>query len=150
MDNMILPICLDLKKISLLGRDYPWPRPAACRCGNPMVWGHGYVAVCFDGFADCLLIRRYRCPSCGCVIRLRPAGHFERIQTAASSIRCVLEVRITTGSWPAAAVTNRCRHWLAALKRNAVVVLGIGWGKCLMAAFDRLVAMGRVPVCRAI
>jgi hypothetical protein len=148
--NMILPIRLDLKKISLLGRDYPWPRPKACRCGNLVVWGHGYVPVCFDGFADCLLIRRYRCPNCGCVIRLRPKGHFPRIQTAVSTIRHLLEVRIKTGFWPAGATTNRCRHWLCALKRKAVVILGIGWGKRLMAAFDRLMGMGCVPVSRAI
>jgi hypothetical protein len=147
---MLLPIFLDLKKIARLGRDYPWPRPEACRCGNPVVWGHGYVAVCFDGFPDSLLIRRYRCPSCGCVIQLRPNGHFPRIQTAVTTIRHVLSVRITTGFWPSGTVTNRCRHWFAALKRNAVVVLGIGWAKQLMAAFDRLLVMGRVPVRRTI
>jgi hypothetical protein len=84
------------------------------------------------------------------VIRLRPKGYFPRIQTAAATIRSVLAVRIKTGVWPAGAVTNRCRHWLAALKRKAVVVLGIGWAKHLMAAFDRLVGMGQVPVRRTI
>jgi hypothetical protein len=62
---------------------------------------------------------------------LRPKGHFPRIQTAAVTIRRVLAERITTGFWPAGVVTNRCRHWLAALKRSAVVVLGIGWAKRL-------------------
>jgi len=147
---MILPIDLDLKKISQLGKNYPWPRPSSCRCGNPMVWGHGFVQVCFAGFSQPLDIRRYRCPVCGCVIRLRPKGYFTRIQSAAADIRCILDVRITTGFWPAGTITNRCRHWLAALKRNAVIILGIGYSRHLIAAFDRLSAMGRVPVCRTI
>jgi hypothetical protein len=84
------------------------------------------------------------------VIRLRPKGYFARIQTAAAQIRSILDFRITTGCWPQGTKTNRCRHWLAALKRNAVIILGIGWSQHLMAAFDRLTAMGRVPVCRTI
>ena len=147
---MILPIDLDLKKISQLGKNYCWPRPSSCVCGNPMVWGHGFVQVCFAGFAQALVIRRYRCPVCGCVIRLRPKGYFTRIQSAAAVIGSILDFRITTGFWPKGVKTNRCRHWLAALKRNAVIILGIGWSQHLMAAFDTLTDMGRVPVCRTI
>jgi len=84
------------------------------------------------------------------VIRLRPQGHFPRIQTDVASIRGILNIRITTGFWPVGTSTNRWRHWLAALKRNAVVILGIGWRKDLMDGFDRLVNLGRVPVCRTI
>jgi hypothetical protein len=36
------------------------------------------------------------------------------------------------------------------LKRNAVVILGITWGKQLVAAFDRLTEMGLVPVGRTV
>lgn len=61
-----------------------------------------------------------------------------------------MDFRVTTGSWPAGTATNCCRHWLAALKRNAVVILGISWAKHLMPAFGRLVAIGRVPVQRTI
>ena len=147
---MILPIDLNLKRIAKLGKNYPWPRPPFCRCGNSMVWGHGFVQVCFAGFSHPLEFRRYRCPVCGCVIRLRPKGYFKRIQTAAAQIRSILDFRITTGLWPQGTITNRCRHWLAALKRNAVTILGIGWSRNLIAAFDRLAAMGRVPVCRTI
>jgi hypothetical protein len=149
-ETMILPIFLDLKKIAKLGRNYQWPRPSSCCCGNPMVWGHGFVQVCFAGFSHPLEIRRYRCSLCGCVIRLRPKGYFARIQSAAASIRQLLDFRIAAGHWPVGTITNRCRHWLTALKRNAVVILGISWGKQLMAAFDRLTAMGRVPISRTI
>jgi hypothetical protein len=147
---MILPIFLDLKKIAQSGRNYCWPRPSGCRCGNRMVWGHGFVQVCFTGFSQPLTVRRYRCPVCGCVIRLRPKGYFPRIQTDTASIRHILGVRIVTGSWPAGTITNRCRHWLTALKRNAVVILGITWGNQLLAAFNRLAGMGCVPVRRTI
>jgi hypothetical protein len=81
---------------------------------------------------------------------MRPKGYFARIQTAVASIRQLLDFRIATGLWPVGTKTNRCRHWLTALKRNAVVILGISWGKQLMAAFDRLTAMGRVPISRTI
>jgi hypothetical protein len=84
------------------------------------------------------------------VIRLRPKGYFPRIQTDAASIRRILDHRTTTGFWPAGVSTNCCRHWLAALKRNAVVILGITWAKALMDSFDRLIALGRVPVRRTI
>jgi hypothetical protein len=106
--------------------------------------------VCFTGFSQPLEMRRYRCPLCGCVIRLRPEGYFPRIQTDAASIRRILNCRIGTGSWPAGTITNGCRHWLCALKRKAVVILGIGWSGRSIAAFGRLCEMGRVPVRRTI
>ena len=28
----------------------------------------------FDGFDEGIFLKRYRCPGCGCVIRLRPDG----------------------------------------------------------------------------
>jgi hypothetical protein len=60
-----------------------------------------------------------------------------------------LDFRVTTGSWPREQQPTG-RHWLAALKRNAVGILGISWAKHLMPAFGRLVAIGRVPVQRTI
>ena len=95
-------------------------------------------------------MRRYRCPLCGCVIRLRPKGYFPRIQTAEQSVRRMLDFRLATGFWPAGAITNRCRHWLAALRRNAIVILGTAWQKDLMAAFNALRRMGRVPIRRTL
>jgi len=147
---MILSIFLDLKKISRLGRDYPWPRPERCRCGNNRLWGHGFVRMLFDGFSRALKMRRYRCPVCGCVIRLRPKGYFTRHQCGIASIRSTLAHRTETGRWPADCVTNRCRHWLSALKRNAVAVLGMQALSDLMVSFERLISFGRVPVSRTV
>ena len=67
-----------------------------------------------------------------------------------ATIRATLAARIRTGRWPRASVTNRARHWLAALKRHALAVWGIPGVDDLMVAFDGLLAMGRVPVSRAI
>jgi len=39
---------------------------------------------------------------------------------------------------------------MAALKRNALALLGLPAMADLMAAFDRLISMGRVPVSRAV
>jgi hypothetical protein len=47
-------------------------------------------------------------------------------------------------------VTNRARHWIAALKRQALALWGMQGADDLMRAFDRLLAMGRVPVSRTI
>ena len=122
---MILHIDLDLKHVDRLGRNYPWPRPKHCRCGSSRLWGHGFVWMFFDGFSMALEIRRYRCPLCGCVIRLRPEGYFKRHHTDTSTIRRTMVQRIGTGHWPADWAANRGRHWLLALKRNTIAVLGM-------------------------
>jgi len=148
---MIATFDLDLKRIASCGLDYPWPRPSQCgRCEHHCVWGHGFVLMNFAGFSDALMIRRYRCPACGCVIRLRPCGYFRRHQSPTATIRRALACRLSTGRWPSDCVTNRGRHWLTALKRNALAILSIPWQRDLMAAFERLIALGRVPVSRAI
>ncbi len=70
---MVLFVAVKLKQIFYKQRGYPWPRPEPCpRCQEPRVWGHGFVAVYFDEYPRALFLRRYRCPVCGCVIRLRP------------------------------------------------------------------------------
>jgi hypothetical protein len=47
-------------------------------------------------------------------------------------------------------VTSRARNWLRALKRQSLAVLGVPALADLIAAFDRLVNLGRVPVSRAV
>ena len=142
---------LDLKQIARLGRDYPWPQPSSCpQCGRPKPWGHGFVTMFFSHFAHALLFRRYRCPACGGVIRLRPTGHLPRHQSEMATIRNTLSFRLQHGRWPPGTVTNRARHWLAALKRNAFAAFGLSGRSDPMDAFDRLLALGRVPVSRAV
>jgi len=35
------------------------------------LWGHGFADAVFDGYKQPLPLKLYRCPDCGCVIRLR-------------------------------------------------------------------------------
>ena len=147
---MIIPVCLDLKEIFLFPREYRWPRPERCCCGSATVWGHGFVLMIFEGFSHPLEMRRYRCPVCGCVMRLRPETHFSRIQSKIEDVRHVLVHRLETGRWPPGCIRNRARHWLRALRRNTLALLGLSWRHWLVAGFDHLIGLGRVPVSRSI
>jgi hypothetical protein len=148
---MILPVTANLKKIEKQGRNYPWIRPEVClRCRGCRLWGHGFVGAFFDGCAEALMLRRYRCPACGCVIKLKPEGYFRRFQARIEMIRFHIERRLETGRWPMGFSCPRCRHWLRALKRQAMAHLGIEWLMQLPQAFDRLIEMGCIPVSRTI
>ena len=148
---MIIFVCVNLKEIFKQQREYAWPRPDRCpRCGLNRLWGHGFVLAYFDGFAGGLYLRRYRCPDCRCVVRLRPTGYFIRIQAAIETIRAGISQRLCTGRWPTGSSRARQGHWLRALMRNAVARLGNVWKKRLTEAFDRLISLGIIPVSRAI
>lgn len=72
---MIFSVCVSIKEIVAKGREFPWPRPESClRCAGHRVWYHGFVPAFFDGFSEQILLRRYRCPECGCVIRIPATG----------------------------------------------------------------------------
>jgi DNA-directed RNA polymerase subunit RPC12/RpoP len=148
---MIIFVCVNLKKIFNKQRKYAWPRPKRCpRCGLGRLWGHGFVLAYFDDFVSGLYLRRYRCPDCGCVVRLRPKGYFVRIQAAIETIRSSIGQRIGTGRWPVGLSRARQGHWLRALTRNAVAYFGNVWKSRLLQAFDRLISLGIIPVSRAI
>lgn len=148
-DSMILFVDVDLKEVNLLGRKFHWQKPETCpRCLQSHVWGHGFSGTIFDGFLNALLMRRFRCPACGCVIKCRPRSHFTRIQTAIETIRSYLAGRIETGRWPGS--PERGRHWLRALKRQVVAHLGLTWRRRLLEAFDLLFSAGVVPVSRSL
>jgi hypothetical protein len=148
---MILPVSVNLKEIVEKGRNYPWSRPEVCLCCRQShVWGHGFVEALFDGYVEALLLRRYRCPVCGCVIKLRPEAYFSRFQASKESIRCHILKRLQAGKWPRGSSSGRCRHWLRALRRQVVAHLGLEWLSHLLEAFDRLVSLGKVPVSRCI
>ena len=148
---MILPVVANLKEIEEKGRHYQWTRPESClRCMGSHLWGHGFVESWFDGCINALLLRRYRCPVCGCVIKLKPKGYFRRFQSTIERIRFHIAGRLKTGKWPGDCSSARCRHWLRALKRQTMAHLGIAWMRDLPQAFDRLTEMGKVPVSRSI
>jgi hypothetical protein len=148
---MILSVVVSLKEIYEKGRDYLWPRPEVCpRCKARRPWGHGFVMAYFDGFASGLLLRRYRCPHCGCVIRLKPLGYFERFRSPIETIRAA--ICGLAEKKPSCSELSRTRkaHWLRALKRKALAYFGDPFRDHLLSAFDRLVEMGKIPVSRSI
>ena len=148
---MILFVDVILKQIFKMGRDFPWTRPKKCPCcGNWKVWGHGFVSTIFQGFDDPLLLKRYRCPSCGCIIKLRPLSHFSRFQSSKHTIRSALVYRITKDRWPPGSAGSRQRHWLCNLNRQIKAHLTEKWKDGLVAAFDRLMILRRIPVSRSI
>jgi len=148
---MIVFVRAQLKEIFHKERKYEWPRPERCPvCGMCRLWGHGFVLAYFDDIAGGVYLRRYRCPECRCVIRLRPMGYFARIHASMETIRESLWQRVCKGRWPRGSSGSRRRHWLKALIRNAVAFLGNAWRSRLLEAFDRLICLGVVPVSRAI
>lgn len=146
---MILSVLVRLKDIVEQGRDFPWPRPDECpQCHGDRVWGHGFVAAIFDGFSEHVLLRRYRCPDCGCVVRLRPDGYFKRFQASVSTIRSRVAHRLRTGRWPGRMSRSRQGYWLSNLKRRTTARKGLDWRDGLIEAFDYLVGIGEIPVRR--
>ena len=148
---MISLISVRLKDLFELGQEYPWKMPEKCpRCGCDRVWGHGYVSACFDGYAVPLWLKRYRCPCCSCVIRMRPCSHFRGFQASIDTIRSTLMHRLTKGRWPPGLFGSRPRHWLEALKRKGAALLGNTWIGDLMGAFDLIAVQGHIPVSRSL
>lgn len=149
--TMIQFVNVLLKAIFVQGRDFPWKKPSKCpRCGHWRVWGHGYVQAIFHGFDEPLWLKRYRCPNCGCIIQMRPVSHFSRFQSPKEIIRRALKYRITHMRWPPDSHPARGRHWLTNLKRQTKAHLTETWKAGLMAAYDKLIQMGRNPVSRSI
>jgi len=148
---MILPVRAKLKEIYEKGREYLWPRPESCpRCHGSRVWGHGYVTAYFDGFMDALLLRRYRCPDCKCVIRLKPEGIWRGFRATIETIRSCILHRVETDHYLPFISRTRQGHWFRALKRKASAYLGDIVSEDLVKAFDRLAEMGKLPVSRSI
>jgi len=148
---MVIFIPVRLKKLFELGRNYPWPRPEQCpRCSGCRLWGHGYVSANFDGYDQSFTLKRYRCPDCGCVIRLRPKGYFKRFQASIASIRSSVISKAGCGRWIEGIERTRQRHWFRALLRKIKAHLTDTWSQGVVAGFDYLCQMGQTPVSRAI
>ena len=148
---MVIFLSVKLKLLFALGRQYPWERPDSCpRCSSYRLWGHGFVMAYFDGYDQALWLKRYRCPDCGCVVRMRPAGYFKRFQAGIAVIRSSVESKIYKGAWiPGVSRTRQC-HWFRALLRRIKAHLTDTWDGGVMAGFDRLSQMGQIPVSRVI
>ena len=149
--NMIQFVAVILKEIFKQERNFSWNRPPKCpKCDSFKVWGHGFVPAYFDCFEVPLLLKRYRCPDCGCVITMRPASHFSGFQSSRATIRSALQRRINHGRWPPDLSSARMRHWLSNLKRQIRAHLPQSWKSGLMVSYDRLLGMGKIPVSKSI
>jgi len=133
-----------------MGKDYPWERPSCCpRCGHYRLWGHGYALRYFRGFSSCLFLKCYRCPSCHCVLTLRPDSHFSRIRTDKEAIRHHIERHQATAHWPRSdLLRSNLRYWWDNLTRQTLAFLNNSWCRGFLAAFDHLTALGKTPVAR--
>lgn len=149
--SMIITFWVSIKEIEEQGRDFRWPRPDSCPCCHgDRLWGHGFVWVYYDDFPGGIWLRRYRCPLCGAVHRLKPVGYFPRFQASISQIRETLSYRVRLGGWPPGVCRVRCGHWLKSLRRQVMAWFGQGYMGRLLSCFDRLILLGRIPVSRAI
>ena len=148
---MVISVSCAVKEIFERGKSYEWPRPEKCpHCRSSHVWGHGFVPAYFDGFSGVVYLRRWRCPACWCVIRVRPRGFFRRFQATIEEIRSRLSSRVLKGRWPPGMSHTRQCHWLRALQRRAAAYLGNTWKETLLEAFDHFMSLGQIPVSRSL
>jgi len=148
---LLQQISVSIKELIHLGRDFPWPRPERCpRCGHCRLWGHGFVPAYFEGDYKPVLLRRYRCPVCRLILRLKPSGYFQRFQTSIESIRQSLSHRFYRHLWPPGSSRQRQGHWFRSLFRQAKIYLGLSGFEDILEAFDRLMALGITPVSRSV
>jgi len=150
---LILQISVSIKEIFQLekGRGFPWPRPERCpRCGHVRLWGHGFVSAYFDEVVERCWLKRYRCPLCRLIFRLRPAGYFSRFQASIETIRQSIAYRFYHHFWPPGSPRQRQGHWFRSLFKKAKVYLGLSRLEGIMEIFDELVSLGINPVSRSI
>lgn len=148
---MVILVEVELKLIVEQKRHYPWPKPERCpRCQDSRVWGHGFVMAYFDASAVAVYLKRFRCPGCRCVMRLRPKGYFARFQAGIQRIYACLKQRLVEGRYEAGFSRSRQRHWMRALQRQVATYLGEGFRGRLLEGFSTLWQRGRVPVSASI
>jgi hypothetical protein len=148
---MVLFSVVKLKELFKKGRDFPWQKPKRCPCCRSCrLWGHGFAEANFDGYLRPLLLKLYRCPDCGCVIRLRPKGYFKRFQASVETIRSSIACKAATNRWLAGVERNRQGHWFRSLYNRIKVYLTDTWDQGIIAGFDYLLQLGQIPVSRAI
>ena len=149
--NMVLFFPVVLKTLFSKGRNFPWPRPDGCpNCKRFTVWGHGFAAAIFDGFDQPLLLKLYRCPDCGCVIRLRPEGYFKRFQAPIETIRSSIARKSTSNRWLSGISRTRQCHWYRSLCKRIKAYLTDTWCQGALVGFDHLLQIGQTPPSRYI
>ncbi|MCP4234209.1 MAG: hypothetical protein GY770_11585 [Aestuariibacter sp.] len=148
---MIIFYAVKLKDLFKKERNYPWKKPGRCPCcRSSTVWGHGFADAIFDGYNRPLLLKLYRCPDCGCVIRIRPKGYFKCFQAPIKMIRASIVSKSTTNRWLPNISRTRQGHWFRALKKRIKAYLTDTWCGGIDVGFDSLLQLGQIPVSRFI
>ena len=149
--KMIIFSAVKLKELFEKERDYPWRKPEGCPCcSSHRLGGHGFAEAIFDGYNRPLLLKLYRCPDCGCIIRLRPQGYFKRFQAQVATIRSSITLKSTSNRWLAGISRSRQGHWIRALKKRIKAYRTETFGEGVLAGFDTLLQLGQIPVSRSI
>jgi len=144
---MILKVKADIKEIFKLGKKYKWQKPGKCQqCNEPKLWGHGFVLSFFDGFKQGLYLKRYRCPYCHTIFKLKPKGYFNRFQADIKLIFSSIVSRIRKNRYLPGLSWSRQHFWFTALKRNTIAYLSNAWNKGILAGFAELIRIGKIPV----
>lgn len=148
---LIHSIELCVKTLVRKGKAFHWPRPSRCdRCGGLRLWGHGYVPAFFDGIETLVYLKRYRCPDCRAVYRMKPVGYWPRFWVPMARIKQCLFHRLRTGRWPPGGSPPRQRHWLRGLRRQVKAHLGQQWISRLQEGFEELCRRGICAVSRSV
>jgi len=148
---MIIKVKADIKKIFKLGKKYKWQKPARCHhCDEPTLWGHGFVLSFFDGFDQGIYLKRYRCPYCHTIFKLKPYGYFKKFQADIRQIFSSIRSQIYAGRYLPGLSWSRQHFWFTALKRNIAAYLSNRWSKGLIAGFIELIRINKIPVTRSI
>ena len=92
---MVLYYPVDCKCLETLGKGYLWQRPPVRPgCSSRRVVGHGYVQRYFDGFAEPLWVKRYRCRECGSVHTMRPRRYWRKFLAPVAAVVAALKGKI--------------------------------------------------------
>jgi hypothetical protein len=106
--------------------------------------------ACFDGFDAPLILKRYRCPDCGCIIRLRPKGYFKSFQASIDVIRSSIQSKVEKGKWIDGISRSRQQHWFKSLMKRIKAYLTDAWQQGILAGFEYFLKSAQNPVSRSI
>jgi hypothetical protein len=145
--KMIIKVKADIKEISKQGKNFIWQKPSKCmRCKDSKLWGHGFVLAFFDGFDQGVYLKRYRCPYCKTVFKLKPCGFFKRFQASIRQIFASIMSRVYKSRYLPELSWSRQHFWFTALKRNIAAYLSNSWNQGEIEGFIKLIDMGKNPV----
>lgn len=143
---MVIHVEVDVKQLAILGKDFPWEKPATCpKCGGHL-WWHGFVLGYLACITSALFFRRLSCPHCGALHRLRPKSHWPRFQSAINTIKQVIAHRQNNSTWRSDLPRSRQRQWWRRLKKKATLCLGLSFVGSLFDSFLALIEAGAIPV----